>query len=99
MRVCPETATSRAAPCALNPVAVRRDYPEAGSVRRRPQDRQRHGNLQEETPMASKAKQDSEPKRMSAQKPKATKKELSEKELEKVSGGFNPQPDPPARHR
>jgi bacteriocin-like protein len=33
-----------------------------------------------------------------AQKPQAAKNELSEKELGKVSGGFNPQPDPPRRH-
>ena len=33
---------------------------------------------------------------MSTQKPETTKKELSEKELSQVSGGFNPQPDPPA---
>jgi bacteriocin-like protein len=47
--------------------------------------------------MASNAKKGPEEKGTSAQKPQATKKELSEKDLAKVSGGFNPQPDPPGR--
>ncbi|HVO02951.1 MAG TPA: hypothetical protein VMT54_12155 [Candidatus Cybelea sp.] len=49
--------------------------------------------------MASNSKQDQGKKGTPAQKPQASKKELSEKELGKVSGGFNPQPDPPARSR
>jgi len=48
--------------------------------------------------MASSSKKGPEKKGAPAPKPQVTKKELSEKELEKVSGGFNPQPDPPARH-
>ena len=47
--------------------------------------------------MASNSKQSPDKKDASAQKPQATKQELSENELTKVSGGFNPQPDPPAR--
>jgi len=47
-------------------------------------------------PSASNSNQDSEKQAMSTQKPETTKNELSEKELSQVSGGFNPQPDPPA---
>jgi bacteriocin-like protein len=47
--------------------------------------------------MASNSKKGPEKKATSAQKPQATKKELSENELTKVSGGFNPQPEPPGR--
>ena len=47
--------------------------------------------------MASNSRQSPDKKGTPAQKPQATKKELSETELTKVSGGFNPQPDPPAR--
>jgi bacteriocin-like protein len=32
-----------------------------------------------------------------AQPPKKSAPELTEKELAKVAGGFNPQPDPPGR--
>ena len=32
---------------------------------------------------------------LSTQKPDATKTELSQNELANVTGGFNPQPDPP----
>jgi bacteriocin-like protein len=49
--------------------------------------------------MASNSKKGPDKKDTPTRKPGATKKDLSEKELEKVSGGFNPQPDPPARHR
>ncbi|HVZ00250.1 MAG TPA: bacteriocin [Dongiaceae bacterium] len=47
--------------------------------------------------MAADSKKDPDKKGTSVQKPQATKKELSEKELAKVSGGFNPQPEPPGR--
>jgi bacteriocin-like protein len=46
--------------------------------------------------MASNSNQGSEKQGMSTQKPETTQKELSEKELSQVSGGFDPQPDPPA---
>jgi bacteriocin-like protein len=47
--------------------------------------------------MASNATKAPEKAGTSGQKPQASKKELSEKDLAKVSGGFNPQPDPPGR--
>jgi hypothetical protein len=40
--------------------------------------------------MESNAKQDAR-----APKPQATENALSEKDLAKIAGGFNPQPDPP----
>jgi bacteriocin-like protein len=47
--------------------------------------------------MASNSTKAPEKAGSSAQKPQAVKKELSEKDLAKVSGGFNPQPEPPGR--
>jgi hypothetical protein len=46
--------------------------------------------------MASQAKQNSEMKRRSAENPRPANSALSENELARVAGGFNPQPDPPA---
>jgi bacteriocin-like protein len=47
--------------------------------------------------MASNPQKASGTKASSKPKPQMTKKELSENELAKVSGGFNPQPEPPGR--
>jgi hypothetical protein len=45
--------------------------------------------------MASDAKQNSANKAQSAEKPQPTHSDLPENELAQVSGGFNPQPEPP----
>jgi hypothetical protein len=45
--------------------------------------------------MASDAKQNSANKDKSAEKPRPTNSDLPENELARVSGGFNPQPEPP----
>ena len=45
--------------------------------------------------MAADTKQDSAGKAQAAEKPQPTHSDLPESELAQVSGGFNPQPEPP----